>query len=174
MTTEKLNEILKDHELWLESKGENGKMADLHGADLRGADLHIADLRDADLSAADLRDADLHGANLVRAVLVGANLSGVDLRWADLRSVSLRRADLRGAMLESSSWDLESSAYFGVLVDKRIAAQIALHFCQVVCDDPEVKQAQQMLAPLANQYYKLSNELLDAKKGRSNSCLTQS
>ena len=66
-TKEKLNDIIKNHELWL--SGNGGERADLSWADLRGADL-----READLSRADLR-----GANLSRA-----NLRGADLREAEL------------------------------------------------------------------------------------------
>ena len=54
MTSEQLNKILYDHDLWL--KGKGGSRANLYGADLSGADLS--------------------GANLSRANLSGANLSG--------------------------------------------------------------------------------------------------
>jgi hypothetical protein len=96
-TTDQLKEILKLHQLWLQSE-EKGTCADLSVADLREADLSGANLRGADLSWADLRganlrEADLSGANLSWAKLREANLSGADLSWANLR-----RADLRGAI----------------------------------------------------------------------------
>ena len=120
MTAEELQEIIKDHALWLENKG--GKRADLRGADLqeadlrgaglrltdlRGADLRLTDLRGADLRWAVLRGADLRwanlqganlqGANLQRANLQGANLQGANLRWANLQGAYLQGADLQGA-----------------------------------------------------------------------------
>jgi hypothetical protein len=96
-TTDQLKEILKLHQLWLQSE-EKGTCADLSVADLREADLSGANLRGADLSWADLRganlrEADLSGANLSWAKLREANLSEANLSWANLR-----RADLRGAI----------------------------------------------------------------------------
>ena len=70
LTSDKLKEILDDHEKWL--RGEGGKRANLRYADLR-----YADLRGADLLGADLRDANLRGANLR-----GADLRGADLDYS--------------------------------------------------------------------------------------------
>ena len=62
-TTEELQTILDLHKKWLYNM-EEGKRADLRGANLRGADMSVADMRFADLSDADLRFANLRGANL--------------------------------------------------------------------------------------------------------------
>ena len=73
MNYEKLQSILKEHCLWLNTRHStlaDGCRADLSGADLIGADLRNADLRDA---------------NLIDADLSGADLSGADLRDANLR-----------------------------------------------------------------------------------------
>ena len=96
---ETLSAILKEHQLWINSNGENGERADLsnknlRGENLRGANLRGADLRGANLRGANLRGADLIGANLFRANLIGANLRGADLRGADLFRADLFRADL--------------------------------------------------------------------------------
>lgn len=120
MKQEELEKILESHKRWLE--GEDGKRAnlsgaDLHGAnlhganlygaDLRGANLHGADLREADLRGANLHGADLHGAdlyfaNLSGADLYGANLCAADLHGADLHEANLREADLHGADLRKA------------------------------------------------------------------------
>jgi uncharacterized protein YjbI with pentapeptide repeats len=42
----KLQEILADHHLWLESQGKDGKQANLSGWDLSGLDLAERDLRE--------------------------------------------------------------------------------------------------------------------------------
>ena len=63
MLQEEIEEILKQHKLWLENCNK-GEYADLRGADLRNAALSGADLRGVDLRGADLRGADLRGANL--------------------------------------------------------------------------------------------------------------
>jgi len=103
-------------------------------AEGKKANLREVDLREADLRMADLRMADLRGANL--------------------RMANLRMADLRGADLDYSCWPLWCGS-FDVRIDKSIAAQLAYHFCRTVCDDPEVQQAQRMLAPLANQFHRV-------------------
>jgi uncharacterized protein YjbI with pentapeptide repeats len=59
MNPEKLQEILANSKKYWETNGQEGAIADLRGADLRGADLTDADLRGADLTDADLRGADL-------------------------------------------------------------------------------------------------------------------
>ena len=133
MTEEKLNEILEKHKKWIFGDVE-GKMADLRGADLWGADL---------------RGADLWGANLR-----GADLRGADLRGANLRGADLRGADLWGADLDYASWPLWCGT-LDVIVDKQIAAQLAYHFCRLICDDEEVKQAQKLVRGLANQFHRV-------------------
>lgn len=120
-TRAELDEILRLHQQWLESKGKSGSLAHLHG-DLRGADLAFAHLHGAELSAdlsganlggADLGDAWLRNADLPRANLADANLRGAELLLADLRGADLRGtdltnaypggADLRGAIFEPKS-----------------------------------------------------------------------
>jgi len=134
MTKEALNAILESHALWLNSNGREGKRANLREANLR-----VADLRGADLRGADLR---------------GANLRGADLREADLRGADLRVANLREANLDFSCWPFWCGS-LGVKIDKRIAVQLAYHFCRTACDDPEVQQAQRMLAQLSNQFHRV-------------------
>lgn len=85
---------------------------------------------------------------------VQADLRWADLRGADLRGANLQGADLCGANLDFSCWPLWCGS-LDVTVDKRIAAQLAYHFCRVRCDDPEVQAAQKALAPLANQFHRV-------------------
>lgn len=118
MEKQDLNKILESHNLWLEGRqegkcanlrGANLQNADLRGANLqnanlryaamRGANLQDADLRRADLLGAYLQDADLWGANLQNANLQDADLRGADLRGADLLGAAMRGADLEGAYL---------------------------------------------------------------------------
>jgi hypothetical protein len=39
-----------------------------------------------------------------------------------------------------------------VKADRRIAAQLAYHFCRLDCDDPEYLSARDALAPFANTF----------------------
>jgi len=114
-----LHDVLKKHERWLATDGEEGERADLFGTELRGTDLRgialkksnlrraylseanlsEADLREADLSSAKLRRANLYCTNLIEAKLHEADLREADLRGANLKGANLYLADLRGADL---------------------------------------------------------------------------
>jgi len=56
---------------------------------------------------------------------------------------------MRGADLDYSCFPLWCGS-FDVKIDKRIAAQLAYH-----CEDEEVKDAQEKLKPLANQFHRV-------------------
>ena len=99
-----------------------------------------ANLRRANLREADLREADLREA---------------DLREADLRRADLRRADLSGANLDFSCWPLWCGG-LAVKVCKRIAVQLAYHFCKLDCDDPEYIAARNAILDFANQFHRVS------------------
>jgi hypothetical protein len=107
-----LNEILRNHALWLndESGGDRAQLrfaklsyADLRGANLRYANLGYADLRGADLSGANLSGASLSYANLSYANLSGANLSGASLSYANLSCANLSGANLSCANLSGAN-----------------------------------------------------------------------
>ena len=127
MNQDELNVILQKHKDWLDGS-EGGKRADLRHANLRYADLRGADLRGADLRGADLQCA--------------------DLQCADLRGADLRGADLRGADLDYSCLPLWCGSK-GMKVDRRIAAQIAAHFCALECDDADYIAARKAILEFA-------------------------
>jgi len=137
MEKEKLDEVLRLHKAWLKNE-PGGVMADLSGADLRWAYL----------SGADLSGAYLRGADLSGAYLCGAYLCGADLRWADLSGADLCGADLRGADLDYTDWSLSCKTTH-VKVDRKIAAQLAAHFCVLICDDPDYIQARDAVMEFA-------------------------
>ena len=103
------------------------------GADLRGANLRCANLSNADLSDADLR---------------GAHLSDADLSDADLSGADLRDANLRGADIDYSCWPMWCGSK-GVIVDRKIAAQLAAHFCAIECDDSDYLAARAAILEFA-------------------------
>ena len=147
MNTDELKTMLEKHKLWLDDE-EGGKRADLRDADLRGANLRGANLQYADLRDADLRGANLRGANLQYANLRGADLRDADLRGANLRGANLQYADLRGANLDYTCLPLWCGSK-GMIVDKRIAAQIAAHFCALDCDDADYLAARTAILEFA-------------------------
>jgi len=137
ITATDLQAKLSAHASWL-AGDKDGVRLDLRGVDLCGANLRRANLRRANLRGADLIGADLIGANLSVANLRGADLIGANLRWADLR----------WANLDYSCWPLWCGTK-GAVVDARIAAQLAAHFCALTCDDPAYQEARAALLPFA-------------------------
>lgn len=109
------------------SREEALKMLESDRAALRGFNLHKADL-----CRTNLHEADLHEANLC---------------WADLHE-----ADLRGADLDYACWPLWCGGLH-VKIDKRIACQLAYHFCCQDCDDPEYIAARNAILTFANQFH---------------------
>ena len=91
----RLEQILGEHLLWIQSDRREGMRADfsemyLAGFDFSGRILAGAKFERAILSDANLTGAILAAANLRDAVLVRANLTRADLRGADLRGADMR------------------------------------------------------------------------------------
>ncbi len=93
-------------------------------------------------------------ANLRGADLRGADLREANLRGADLGGADLREANLRGADLDFSCWPLWCGG-LAVKVCKRIAVQLAYHFCKLDCDDPEYIAARNAILDFANQFHRV-------------------
>ena len=157
LAKEELDKILADHKLWLKSNGTAGARADLSVPDLWGTDLQGANLRCANLQGANLRDTNLRGADLQGANLRGTNLRGANLRGANLRDTNLWGANLRdtnlwGTNLDYADWPLWCGSLH-VKVDKRIARQLAYHFCSLDCDDPQYIDARNAILNFANKFH---------------------
>ena len=94
-------------------------------------------------------DAGGERANLSRADLSEAYLSGANLSRADLSEAYLSRANL-----DYSSWPLWCGS-LNVVVDARIARQLAYHFCRLDCDDPEYLKARKAIVKFANGFHRV-------------------
>ena len=103
----------------------------------------FANLSGANLCGANLRCVDLHCAKLRCADLSGANLRGADLSGANLR----------GADLDFSCWPLWCGS-IGVIVDAKLARQLAAHFCAVECNDPKYIKARAAIMDFAKLSHK--------------------
>ena len=101
ISREELNEMLVQHELWLNNKG--GEQLNLENVDLRDFYLRYADLRYANLNNADLRYANLNNVDLRNVDLEYANLRNADLEWANLNNANLRNANLEWANLNNAN-----------------------------------------------------------------------
>ena len=113
------------------------------------------DLSRLDLNHLDFSDANLRGANLRGANLFGADLRGADLFDANLRDANLRGANLFGAYIDFACWPLWCGGLH-VKIDKHIACQLAYHFCNQDCDDPEYIEARNAILKFANQFHRAS------------------
>ncbi len=106
-----LQEILEQHEKWLESDkykkwkelSDNEKRKKAHFKDGR-ANLSLANLRSANLRKANLQGADLYRVDLDSAVLSKANLGNAILRRANLRQAKLRGAIFRESVLQDADF----------------------------------------------------------------------
>jgi uncharacterized protein YjbI with pentapeptide repeats len=134
--------------------------ANLDGANLEGANLDGANLDGVILDDANLDDANLDGASLDGANLRGASLDGASLRGANLRGAILEGAILEGAILEGANLDFSSLPFrCGGLrwkIDRRIAAQLAYHFCSMECSDPDFIKARNEILDFANQFHRVN------------------
>ena len=101
--------------------------------------------------------------------LSGLNLCDANLRGADLRHANLCGADLCDADIDYTCWPLWCGGLH-VKIDKRIACQLAYHFCAQDCDDPEYIAARNAILSFANQFHRAAEcgfiELLDQQKSR--------
>ena len=73
---------------------------------------------------------------------------------ANLRGADLRGANLSDANLDFSCWPLWCGG-LAVKVCKRIAVQLAYHFCKLDCDDPEYIAARNAILDFANQFHRV-------------------
>lgn len=77
-----------------------------------------------------------------------------DLQNANLQDANLQDASLRYANLDYSCWPLWCGS-LDVKVDRRIAAQLAYHFCRLDCDDPDYIEARNAIVNFANEFHRV-------------------
>lgn len=99
ISEDQLENILQQHQLYLDSGGEQGEKARLEQANLSGAHRPEVDLRKANLRGANLKGANLGNANLQETILQDSSLQGAFLSRANLWRAYLESADLSGAYL---------------------------------------------------------------------------
>ena len=93
-----------------------------------------------------------------RANLQDADLQHADLRYANLQGADLKYADLQGADLQGADLDFSCLPMWcgsrGMIVDRRIAAQIAAHFCALECDDADYLAAREAILEFAKSSHR--------------------
>jgi hypothetical protein len=146
-------QLQKEDLSYVNFSGCNLRGAVFFEAYLDHADFAQADLASANFQNATLTNADFWCANLVFARFVGTTLKGANFSQAHFNFTDFKGADLSGANLDFASWPLWCGSK-DVTVDKNLAAQLAVHFCVLECDDPEVIEAQKALLTLAKQSHR--------------------
>lgn len=91
--------------------------------------------------------------NFYHEDLSGLDLSYLDFRSANLHGAILCGANLCGADIDFACWPLWCGGLY-VKIDKRIACQLAYHFCNQDCDDPEYIEARNAILNFANQFHR--------------------
>ena len=128
-TKEELDEILKNHSLWLVDS-TTGERANLSSANLRSADLSYADLRSANLRYADL--------------------SYANLSYANLRSANLSYADL-----DFSCWSLSCDS-LNVNVDEKLFYQLLFHTLSLkgLSQSEDFRKVYKTCKDIANKFHR--------------------
>lgn len=107
-----------------------------------------------------LHDREKTGADSLAIILKEHQLwlesDGAKGARADLTGADLTGANLTGADLDFSSLPLWCGS-LNIAIDRRLAAQIAYHFCSLRCDDPEVVKLQMLLYTFANEFHRVQS-----------------
>ncbi len=80
-----------------------------------------------------------------------------------LLEADLRWTDLLGADLDFSCLPLWCGS-LGMIVDRKIAAQIAAHFCALICDDVDYQIARTALLPFALTSHRAKDLALNSEE----------
>lgn len=100
----------EEFDLGTTDQWENGKSAQLYGADLRNLRARLVDLRGADLRFASLEGANLSKVIFRRARLINSNCVNANFHFADLRGTNLFGAILIDAQSTALTYDAEEDA----------------------------------------------------------------
>ena len=76
-----------------------------------------------------------------------------NFKICNLSGLNLCGANLCGADIDYACWPLWCGGLH-VKIDKRIACQLAYHFCNQDCDDPEYIEACNAILDFANQFHR--------------------
>ena len=129
ITATELNNILAEHKLWVETKGKQGKQANLE-------------------------EANLEEANLVKANLEGANLEGANLFGADLEKANLEWANLTNTVLdekkkEETKMNMENENGFILSSEEK---EMVLEYRKKTGKDKKINEIRQTATALHNSF----------------------
>ena len=125
LSRDEIEQMLAEHQLYLETEYHQGHRANFASADLTRRDFSGLNLRGIKMDRAVLKGADFTGAQLQRATLIGAisqeaRFDRADLSGARLSGANLVSASLEGACLAKA--DMEFALMAKVLLGGRLPA----------------------------------------------------
>ena len=108
LSPEEVRDKVDTHQLWMDTSGEKGELADFSYSDLTKIKFGYVNLEQGDFEGAMLKNATLspsvfNKANFDKANLERANLKATKLRSANLNEVNLAGANLERVYLEGAS-----------------------------------------------------------------------
>ena len=128
ITSDKLEEVLYDHKLWLDTDGKQGKKADLSftsfkNHNLSNLDLRYAKLNNSNFSGLSINNTDFRYADIKESLWQEVNLTCVDLRYAELQDSFFGNLDKDGT---TKFWDanLEGASVYQIDPEIRELRQI--------------------------------------------------
>ena len=125
LSRDEIEQMLAEHQLYLETEYHQGHRANFASADLTRRDFSGLNLRGIKMDRAVLKGADFTGAQLQRATLIGAisqeaRFDRADLSGARLSGANLVSASLEGACIAKA--DMEFALMAKVLLGGRLPA----------------------------------------------------
>ena len=94
-----LDQIIENHQNWLESDAEEGLRANLSDVDLSGHTFLNTDLSQAFFDRSNFEKANFSGCTLKKTVFNNAVLNYIDFSYADLKNASLSEAQIKEGKL---------------------------------------------------------------------------
>ena len=115
LSPDQIEQMLEEHQLYLETEYHQGHRANFASADLSQRDFSGRNLRAIKMDCAVLKGANfigarLQSANLVGAILHGARFDGADLSGARLSGANLVSANLQNACLAKADMEFAAGA----------------------------------------------------------------
>lgn len=129
MSQQEFESVLREHELWMRTDGQQGRRGnfrdmDMRGCWLAGVTLTGASLRGCYLQGMDLSRAVLQEVDLAEAVLTGAKAMGTNFQRANLSKAKLDMCNLDGA--DFSFANLQAVDASGANLDNALLVQTSM------------------------------------------------
>lgn len=117
---EQLSEVVRQHEIWMESvlnpsKDSAGSRANFEGMTLSGLNLSNVNLSCANFRNAVLLGTNFSGANLSRSTFESADVQGADFSGAKLRKVNFENAQLDEIDIDNA--DIKGANFTGTIFE---------------------------------------------------------